>query len=64
MNTTDDKGKVIPKLLFGVSGVDARTLDVIFKPCIPKQLTPENKHLVDSECIADYRDKKSLDNKL
>jgi len=36
----------------------------MYIPCIPKQKTPENEHLVDKECIADYKDKKSLENKL
>ena len=35
-----------------------------FIPCIPKQLTPYNKHLVNKECIADYKDPKSLAKKL
>jgi hypothetical protein len=30
--------------------------DVEFIPCVPKQLTPYNKHLVNKECIADYKD--------
>lgn len=32
-----------------------RRLDINFKPCIPIQLTEENKHLRDSECIVDLK---------
>ena len=39
-------------------------MDIQFIPCIPKQLTSYNKHLVDKECIADYNDPKNLENKL
>jgi hypothetical protein len=64
MNDYDFEGKKISKTLFGITGNNSRTLDMIFIPCIPKQLTPYNKHLVDKECIADYKDPKSLEKKL
>ena len=38
--------------------------DIEFFPCIPKQLTPYNEHLVEKECIADLNDKNSVDKKL
>ena len=40
-----------------------RSLVFMYRPCIPAQLTDENRHLVDSECIADYNDSTSLEAK-
>lgn len=48
----------------GSGGTEYRLLDVTLRPCIPKQLTPYNKHLVDKDCIADYNDPASLKAKL
>ena len=43
INEFDYEGKKISKNIYGVSGVgDARTIDVMYIPCIPKQLTPKN----------------------
>jgi len=63
MNELDNKGKKIDLTLYGVSGLDARTIDVTYIPCVPKQLTPQNKHLVDKECIADLKSPKALEKK-
>jgi hypothetical protein len=30
-----------------------RSLVILFKPCIPKQITSENSHLTETECLAD-----------
>jgi hypothetical protein len=63
MGEFDNNGVKVPKILYGMSGTDSRSIDLNFIPCVPKQLTPENKHLVDKECIADYNDPKSLEKK-
>ena len=44
----DSKGKEFPRTIFGVSGTDSLSLEINYIPCVPKQLTPYNKHLVDS----------------
>ena len=66
INDLDSEGKPIQDHLFGATGSSkqAATLEVNFKPCKPKQLTDKNKHLVNTECIADLNDKRSLKKKL
>jgi len=59
----DKNGNSLKRILFGREGSVYRESDISFIPCIPKQLTEENKHLVDKECIADYNDPKSLEAK-
>ena len=53
-----------PDLLAKKMELENRNIEVIFIPCVPKQLTLYNKHLVDKECIADLKDPKSLEAKL
>ena len=38
----DKEGKEFNRKLFGVTGLDSRTYDITYIPCIPKQLTKEN----------------------
>ena len=64
INEFDKDGKKFPRTVFGTSGTEARTLDIMLITCLPKQLTQYNKHLVDKECIVDYKDPKSLERKL
>ena len=64
LDHVDSTGKKIDLKLFGQNGLDAKTLDLNYIPCIPKQLTTKNKHLIDKECIVDYNSPKSLRDKL
>jgi len=59
INSHDKDGQKMKRILFGQEGGAFREPDISFIPCIPKQLTPENQHLADTECIADYNDPKS-----
>ena len=64
MDKYDREGREITKLLIGDASLDGgRTLEANYIPCIPKQLTDKNKHLVDKECIADLNDPKALEKK-
>jgi hypothetical protein len=54
INDLDSYGKKFSKNLYGRQGSKNRAMDLIAIPCIPKQLTLYNKHLIDKECIADY----------
>jgi hypothetical protein len=47
----------------GDTGLDGIVNELNYIPCIPKQLTGKNKHLVDKECIADLKDPKALEKK-
>jgi len=60
----DYEGNPINLNLFGINGRYGKGLEFQIRPCIPKQLTPENKHLVDKECIADYNSPESMAAKL
>jgi hypothetical protein len=64
MDKYDKEGKEFPRNIFGETGNDNRTIEIIYIPCIPKQLTPYNKHLVEKECIADLKDPQALKKKL
>ena len=59
-NQLDDNGNPINLNLYGINGRFGEGLEYQIRPCIPKQLTPENKHLVDKECIADYNSPESM----
>jgi hypothetical protein len=62
LNEKDIKGKPINYNLFGRDEVSKhRRLDIIFKPCMPKQLTKENGHLEKVECLVDLKDKKKVE---
>ena len=63
INDLDNKGKPFNKNVYGDGG-SYRTLEFNFIPCVPKQLTIYNRHLVNKECIADLKDPKSLKAKL
>ena len=63
MNKLDNKGKAIEKSIYGNPGAEYRSIDLNIIPCIPKQLTEENKHLVDTECIADLTSPSALKKK-
>ena len=63
MDKLDLKGKVIEKSIYGSHGADYRSIELLIIPCIPKQLTKENKHLVDTECIADLKSPSALKKK-
>ena len=64
LNDLDANGKKLNKNIYGTTGADFRNLDIALIPCVPKQLTPYNKHLVGKECMADLKDPKSLQAKL
>ena len=64
MNELDDKGEKLNTKIYGATGNSFKSIEVAFIPCIPKQITKENKHLVDKECLADLKSKKSLAAKL
>lgn len=64
INDLDDQGNKLNKKIYGYTGVDLRTIEINFIPCVPKQLTLYNKHLVDKECIADLKDPKAVAAKL
>jgi hypothetical protein len=63
MDKYDREGREITKILYGDRGLNDRTIGLSYIPCIPKQLTDKNKHLVDKECIADLKDPKALEKK-
>jgi hypothetical protein len=63
MDKYDKEGKEFARTIFGTTGVDTRSYEIIYIPCVPKQLTPYNKHLVDKECIADLKDPQALEKK-
>jgi hypothetical protein len=65
MDKYDKEGKLFPRILYGNpgNGTNSRSLDITYIPCVPKQLTPYNKHKVDKECIADLKDPKALNKK-
>ena len=54
LDEVDNKGNKINKNLYGLEGNKHRSIDIAAIPCIPKQLTKENRKFVDQECIADY----------
>ena len=54
------KGKPFNKRLFGTAGVNQRSLELNLIPCIPKQITDQNRHLINKECLADYNDPASM----
>ena len=59
----DVKGR--PFKVYGNSDVKAhRRIDLRYLPCEPVQLTEENKHLKDKECLVDLRSKEKLQQKL
>ena len=61
INDLDINGKKINKKLYGMSDVqENRTFGLVFRPCIPEQITEENKDKEDELCLADYNDKTSL----
>lgn len=61
----DLEGRVWNKNLFGFNEDEAfRKFDLVYLPCIPEQITDENKHLASSKCLADYNNKKSLEERL
>ena len=64
LNDLDANGKKLNKNIFGTSGAERREIGITFIPCVPKQLTLYNKHLIGKECIADLKDPKSLQAKL
>jgi hypothetical protein len=63
LNEFDNNGDKVDYKLYGGLG-SGLAHDIEFFPCIPKQLTPYNEHLVEKECIADLNDKNSVDKKL
>lgn len=65
MDNLDTDGLEINFNLFGRDEISThRRMDIIYKPCQPKQLTPYNKHLKDTECIVDLKSPKALKRKL
>jgi hypothetical protein len=60
MNELDDKGVKVNKRIYGATGNSFKSIEVAFIPCIPKQITSKNKHLINKECLADLKSKKSL----
>jgi len=60
MNRLDNKGKPLNRKLFGTTGNENRSIELSFIPCVPKQITDYNRYLEDKECLADYKDPKSL----
>jgi len=54
LDETDFEGKPLERHVFKNKN-EHKTFEVAIIPCIPKQLTPYNAHLVDKECIADYK---------
>jgi hypothetical protein len=63
MDKYDREGKEISKTLYGESQLNYSKIELNYIPCIPKQLTDKNKHLVDKECIADLKDPKAVEKK-
>jgi len=62
LDETDFEGKPLEKQIY--ENEDSRqNFELAIIPCIPKQRTPYNKHLVDKECIADLKDPKSVEAK-
>ena len=61
INDLDVNGKKINKKLYGNSDVqENRTFNLVYRPCIPEQLTDENKDKEDELCLADYNNTASL----
>lgn len=57
-------GKKLPlnRQLFGSGDAQPnRSLGVVFVPCIPDQITPENEGQKDEKCLADYTGEKDED---
>ena len=50
--------------LFGSDiNTNHRRLDILFLPCDMKQITPENKHLADKECLVDLKNETAVKEK-
>lgn len=66
IDETDEKGNKIDQTSFfgHTDGTLNRRLDIIYKPCTPQKLTDANKHLVNSRCLANLNNKKSLKRRL
>lgn len=60
MDENDYNGNLINKRLFGSTGNSFRSVEIALIPCVPKQITRWNKHLINSECLADLNSPKSL----
>jgi hypothetical protein len=60
LDHTDMFGEKVELKLFG-SGqhMESRTLSIIYRPCVPKQVTEENRG--SGECVADLRNETAMD---
>jgi len=51
--------------MFGLSDMDvSRIFDFTFTPCIPKQITDENRNNASKECLADLKNDADMERKL
>ena len=64
LDKIDTNGRPLNTSLFGKDDIVVhRRLDIIFTPCIPQQLTEENKHLQKKMCLADLNSPTDLERK-
>ena len=66
LNDSDDQGNVLTQQSFygPIDGTSHRRLDIIYQPCIPRQLDENNKHMEGEKCLADYHDLDNLEDRL
>jgi len=61
LNEVDTDGRPINKKLYGSSDAQPnRNLAIVFAPCVPQQLTSNNKKYEKTECMANYTDSQSM----
>ena len=57
INSEDSQNKPLPTKLWGPDeNSNHRNFDIVFKPCDPIEMTDENKHLIDKQCITNFTD--------
>ena len=62
LENKDINGNKINKKLYGSTNLqENREFVLVFTPCIPEQITDQNKDKEDEMCLADYNNKTSLD---
>lgn len=65
LNKFDDKGKKANLNLYGPDeNYPHRRIELMYKPCTPVKLNPENKHLLQEECYVSWEDKDVFGKKL